>query len=34
MGWATAGQLDLAVKHFETFIRLSSRESASGALLG
>jgi adenylate cyclase len=35
-GWLRlwAGQLDLASKHFETFVRLSPRESAAGALVG
>jgi adenylate cyclase len=35
-GWLRlwAGQLDLAIRHFETFVRLSPRESATAALLG
>jgi adenylate cyclase len=35
-GWLRlwAGQLDLAIKNFETFVRLSPRESAAGALVG
>jgi adenylate cyclase len=35
-GWLRlwAGEPDLAIKHFETFIRLSPRESRAGAFLG